>query len=449
MILNALFNIFAPAPYLPEIQDKEKVKQEYTYWRYRMFYSMLFGYALYYFTRKSLNSLTPGLTVDLGFSKSDLGILGTTISLTYGMGKFVSGMLADKSNPRYLMPLGLFLTGLCNIFFGMSSSLGMFIVFWGMNGVFQGFGWPACARSLTNWYSHSERGAWWASTSVAHNLGGFVTPWIVGACLEYFGWRFGMYLPGIVCMIGAFVLINRLRDAPQTLGLPSIEKFRNDEVKVEEAKPEIKPSNKELLVEVLKNKWIWLLGFVYFFVYILRTGIGDWTILFLNEVKGYGALGSSGTSSLFEAGGFCGCLLAGWISDRLFEAKRVPVCVLYSVGILGSVFLFWIVPAGYLILDCGAIFLMGFMVFGPQMLIGIAASEMVDKRSAATANGFVGWIAYIGSAVAGYPIGKLIDSNGWNGAFIFLMICAFLLIVFLLPLWTVQKPAKAVAQATS
>lgn len=448
MILNALLKSFGPAPFLPEIQDQEKVKQEYGYWRHRIFYSMLGGYALYYFTRKSFTYAMPGLIADLGFDKSELGILGSVLAIAYGMSKFISGVLADKSNPRYFMALGLFLTGLCNIFFGMSSSLGMFIVFWGLNGLFQGFGWPACARSLTNWYSHSERGSWWSATSVAHNLGGFVTPWIIGICLQYFGWRTGMYLPGIVCMIGSFVLINRLRDAPQTLGLPPIEKFRNDAKKVEEVSPEEKPSTKELLAEVLKNKWIWLLGLAYFFVYVLRMGIGDWTALFLYEVKGYGALGSSGTSSLFEAGGFCGCLLAGWISDRLFEAKRGPVCVLYSIGILASVFLFWAVPAGYVFLDWIAIFSMGFMVFGPQMLIGIAASEMVDKRSAATANGFVGWIAYIGAAVSGYPIGLVIDSAGWSGAFIFLMACAFLLILFLLPMWSGKKQVKTVAQAT-
>jgi OPA family sugar phosphate sensor protein UhpC-like MFS transporter len=165
-------------------------------------------------------------------------------------------------------------------------------------------------------------------------------------------------------------------------------------------------------------------------------------------VKGYGALGSSGTSSLFEAGGFCGCLLAGWVSDRLFEAKRGPVCVLYAIGILLSVFLFWIVPPGYFILDWIAIFLMGFMVFGPQLLVGIAASEMCDKRAAATANGFVGWIAYIGAAVSGYPIGLVIDSAGWSGAFVFLMGCAVLLILFLLPLWNVKREAKVIKVRT-
>lgn len=439
MNLQSILSIFSPAPYLPEITDENEVKKDYKYWRHRIFYSMLIGYALYYLTRRSFTFAMPGLITDLGFDKSQLGILGSVLSITYGMSKFISGVLADRSNPRYFMALGLFLTGVCNILFGLSSSLGMFIIFWGANGLFQGFGWPACARSLTYWYSHSERGTWWSAVSVAHNVGAFIAPWIVGFSLQYLGWRSGMYIPGITCIVGSLFLVNRLRDTPQSLGLPTIEKFRNDYQSKTDKNGEQKQSTKELLKGVLLNKYIWILAIAYLFLYILRMGVGDWTALFLYEVKGYGALGSSGTSSFFEAGGFLGCLAAGWSSDRLFAAKRGPVCVLFALGILVSIFLFWIVPPGYVILDWITIFFMGFMIFGPQMLIGICASELCHKKAAATANGFVGWVAYIGAAVAGYPMGLVIDHAGWNGAFIVLLVCALVHLVLLLPLWGVTR----------
>lgn len=441
MGIASLLQIFNPAPALPEIADEEKVKKDYKYWRYRIFYSMLIGYALFYFTRRSFTFAMPGLIADLGFDKSQLGILGSVLSIAYGMSKFISGVLADKSNPRYFMALGLFLTGLCNICFGLSSSLWLFILCWGANGLFQGFGWPACTRTLTNWYSHSERGSWWSSTSVAHNLGAFITPWVVGFFLQNFGWRFGMYVPGVVCIAGALFLINRLRDTPQSLGLPPIEKFRNDYPINAKVSEENDQTTRDLLKGVLSNRYVWMLAFAYLFLYILRMGIGDWTALFLYEVKGYGALGSSGTSSLFEAGGFCGCLAAGWSSDRFFGAQRGPVCVLFAAGILCSVFIFWIVPQGFLVLDWIAIFLMGFMVFGPQMLIGMYASELCHKRAAATANGFVGWVAYLGAAASGYPMGLVIDHTGWNGAFLVLLGCSLLLLIMLLPLRNVKRAA--------
>ncbi|EMP08586.1 hypothetical protein LEP1GSC124_1305, partial [Leptospira interrogans serovar Pyrogenes str. 200701872] len=31
------------------------------------------------------------------------------------------GILSDRSNPKYFMPLGLILTAICNLFFGASN----------------------------------------------------------------------------------------------------------------------------------------------------------------------------------------------------------------------------------------------------------------------------------------------------------------------------------------
>ena len=146
----------------------------------------------------------PGLIEDLAFTKGQLGFLSSILSITYGLSKFASGILSDRSNPRYFMAVGLFLTGLMNIFFGLSSSIWMFAVFWGLNGWFQGFGWPPCARFLTHWYSQSERGSWWSTWNVSHNVGAFLIPWVVGACLQYFGWRFAMYVPGVLCILCSF-----------------------------------------------------------------------------------------------------------------------------------------------------------------------------------------------------------------------------------------------------
>ena len=226
--MNALFKLFRQAPNVPEMEDPEVVKSSYRYWRTRIFYSMFIGYAFYYFTRKSFTFAMPGLIEDLQLTKGELGLLGSVLYITYGLSKFASGILSDRCNPRYFMAVGLVLTGIFNIFFGLSSSLLMFAIFWGLNGWFQGFGWPPCARFFTHWYSQNERGSWWSTWNVSHNVGAFLIPWIIGVCLHYFGWRSAMYVPGIMCIVGGFFLINRLRDTPQSLGLPPIEKFRND-----------------------------------------------------------------------------------------------------------------------------------------------------------------------------------------------------------------------------
>ena len=445
--MNALLRLLKPAPHIAEIQDPQVVKTEYHYWRIRILYSMFIGYALYYFTRKSFTFAMPGLIEDLSFNKGQLGLLGSVLYITYGVSKFASGVLSDRSNPRYFMAIGLILTGICNICFGLSSSLLMFAIFWGLNGWFQGFGWPPCARFLTHWYSKNERGSWWSTWNVSHNIGAFIIPWIVGACLYYFEWRYAMYVPGAICILGGIFLVNRLRDTPQSLGLPPIEKFRNDYggQTLEQVQNERELSTREILIDhVLKNPYIWLLAIAYFFVYVVRTGVNDWTALFLHESKGYSNLGANGFASLFEAGGFCGSLAAGWASDYLFSAKRGPVNVIFALGMLISLLAFWFVPEGYPWLDSTSIFAIGFFIFGPQMLIGVAAAELSHKKAAATSTGFAGFFAYFGAAVAGYPLGKITQDWGWDGYFVALIACSIISLAFLTPLWNVTENSRKV-----
>jgi sugar phosphate permease len=44
----------------------------------------------------------------------------------------------------------------------------------------QGVGAPACANILTRWFAAKERGTYWGMWNIAHNLGGFLAPVIVG-----------------------------------------------------------------------------------------------------------------------------------------------------------------------------------------------------------------------------------------------------------------------------
>ena len=408
---------------------------------------MYIGYVFYYFTRKSFTFAMPALMQDLHLGKAELGFLGSVLSITYGLSKFLSGILADRSNPRYFMGIGLILTGIFNIFFGWSSSVVLFALCWGLNGLFQGWGWPPCARLLTHWYSQKERGTWWGFWNTSHSVGGAIIPLLAAFCAQFWGWRYAMYVPGVMCMGMGFFLINRLRDTPQSLGLPSIEKFRDDypTAKHEAEKEDL--SWKEILkTYVLKNKFIWILALAYFFVYVIRTAINDWSVLYLVEAKGYSLAAAGFCVCWFEVGGIFGSLTAGWASDKIFKGRRGPINVLFSLAVIFAVAGLWFSPPGAVAVDAILMFTIGFLIFGPQMLIGIVAVELSHKKAAASANGFVSWIGYLGAASAGYPLGKMAQVWGWYGFFASLAICGAACVLLLLPLWKVKTHPKHVAQ---
>lgn len=462
MSVQAIFKILRPAPHLPEISDRD-VTRKYHYWRIRIFYSMYFGYLFYYFTRKSFTFITPFLTSDLGLTKADIGLLASVLSLSYGISKFLAGIICDRSNPRYFMSLGLILTGICNVFFGLSSSLLFLMIFWGLNGFFQGWGWPACAKQLTYWYSRSERGTWWSAATTSHTVGGFLIAYLAAYAATWWGWRAAMHIPGVMCIIVGLWLINRLRDVPQSLGLPPIEKFKNEATEEISSQNSIRAENssleegqneemkkeqagfssipvKQILVEqILRNKYVWILAISYFFVYMVRTAVNDWGPLYLWEIKGYDKIQAAACVSWFEVGGFFGILVAGWGSDHWFQGRRVPLIVFSSAALIFSVMGLWYLDSKSFLASSLLVATIGFLVFGPQMLVGLAASEFVDKKAASSSNGFVGCFGYLGAAMAGYPLGKITDIFGWYSFILILVLCSILTLLVLLPVWSVKS----------
>lgn len=176
----------------PLITDKHEVDARYRYWRRHILITIWLGYALFYFTRKSFNAAAPEILASGILSRSDIGLLATLFYITYGVSKFVSGIVSDRSNARYFMGIGLIATGVVNILFGFSTSLWAFALLWALNAFFQGFGSPVCARLLTAWYSRTERGGWWALWNTAHNVGGALIPLVMAAVALHYGWRVGM-----------------------------------------------------------------------------------------------------------------------------------------------------------------------------------------------------------------------------------------------------------------
>lgn len=408
------------------ISSPKKIYKQYRYWRIRILYSMYLGYAFYYFTRKSFTFITPLLISQLHISKTEIGLIASAFYITYGISKFVSGMLSDKSNARYFMSTGLILTGMANILFGLSNNIHAFLWLWIVNGFFQGWGWPPCAKLLTHWYSKRERGRWWGGWNTCHNVGGALIPIIVGFSAHYWGWRAAMIIPGVMGILMGGLLINRLRDTPETMGLPAVEEFKKDqESTVTKATPNILTTKEVLLKYVLANRFLWILALAYVMVYVIRTAINDWGAVFLHE-HGFSIANADSCLSFFEIGGFVGSLAAGWMSDTLFKGRRGETNALFSLCTMTIIAFMWWVPGVSYALYAALFFCIGFCIFGPQMLIGVAAVEVSHKQAAGTSTGFLGLWGYVGAALSGLPIGYVLTHWGWSGFYTTLFVCAII-----------------------
>lgn len=111
-----MFKFLRAAPCVEEIQDSKLVAKKYKYWRLRVFWGCILDMRFTISRAKALPLRCRPTKSELGLENWELGLLGSILSISYGASKFVSGIIGDRSNPRYFMAIGLILTGIFNIF---------------------------------------------------------------------------------------------------------------------------------------------------------------------------------------------------------------------------------------------------------------------------------------------------------------------------------------------
>ncbi|MCE7872842.1 MFS transporter [bacterium CPR1] len=401
-----------PAPPVPA----EQVRPLFRYWRLRLLSSTFIGYAVYYIVRTNLPVAIKDMGRELNIDKGGQGIILTVHGLVYGVSKLFNGMIADRTNPRILMSIGILCSGVACFTFGLCHTLTALVVVWALNAWFQGMGFPPVARILSHWFSPGERGVSWGIFNTSHMFGAAIAAGLSGWLLHHYGWRSVFFVPAGIAVLCCFFLLDRLRDTPASLGLPPVEVYSGETELEHAGEPERELSSSEFKAFVYKHVWanptIWILSLANFNVYVVRYAFLNWGPTYLQEARHFSKIASGGMVGAFEAAGLVGSLAAGVLTDRFFPHRRSAVCVAYMLGAtLGC----WLCAhTGYTKLS---FILAGFTVYGPQFLVGVLMADIATKRAAATAIGLSGLFGYLSGLVSGWGIGALTERHGWDAAF--------------------------------
>jgi len=411
-MFGKITSFFAPAPHRERLPT-DQIDHRYRRCRTQILESTFLGYAMFYLCRNNLSAVAKQMGDTLSYDHNMIGNILAVTAIAYGIGKFVMGSLSDRSNPRRFMAVGLFLTACFNFAFGSTTHYSTHLMLWAMNGFIQGMGWPPCGRSIGHWYSVRERGSVFALWNISHNIGGGIAGLIAASAAARFGWSSAFYVPGAICLVGSVYLAWRLRDTPQSEGLPPIEEYHRDYTTEERTHGldthETELSTRELFVDhILKNRLLWLFAAANFFVYIVRYSMLDWGPLYLQEIKGANLHGGGLAILMIEFGGIPSTLLMGWLSDRLGGRRGLVSLVCMFPIVLAFMVILWN-PPGHLAIDMTALAIIGFFIYPPVMLLGVSALDLTSKKAVGTAAGFVGLFGYIGRTVQAKGFGWMAD----------------------------------------
>ncbi len=421
-----MLRFFQPAAHSARLPDAQ-IDSTYKRMRWQIFAGIFFGYAGYYLVRKNFSLAMPYL-VEQGFSRGDLGFAMSGVAIAYGLSKFLMGAVSDRSNPRVFLTAGLLMSAAIFLFMGFvpwaTSSITIMFVLLFLNGWVQGMGWPPCGRTMVHWWSQKERGEIVSVWNCAHNVGGgMIGPLFILGMGWFNDWRSAFYVPAAAAVGVAIFAYLTMRDTPQSCGLPPIEEYKNDYPEDYSAKNEIELTAKEIFTKyILPNKLLWYIAFANVFVYLLRYGVLDWAPTYLKEVKHFSVDKSSWAYFLYEWAGIPGTLVCGWMSDKVFKGNRGATGVFFMILVAIATTVYWLNPAGNPTVDMAALVAIGFLIYGPVMLIGLHALELAPKKAAGTAAGFTGLFGYLGGSVAANAVvGYTVDHFGWDGGFMLLI----------------------------
>jgi len=134
--------------------------------------------------------------------------------------------------------------------------------------------------------------------------------------------------------------------------------------------------------------------------------------------------------------GSLGALCAGWLTDKYFQSRRAPVAAIMLLLLAIFAWLYPQVPACSWILSLLCLLAIGFMTYGPHVLmVGIMPMDLGTRKAASSVTGFIDGFGYIGAGLTGVLSGWLVDSYSWNAAFYLWVISAIIASILMVTLW--------------
>lgn len=428
----------------------------------KAFFVVFITYMCIYLIRNNFKAAQPMMKEQLGMTTIQLGYIGLAFSITYGLGKTIVGYYISDKNTKKSLSWMLILSSVIVMVMGFllasfGSVVGVMVVLWGLNGVFQAAGGPAAYSTITRWTPRTKRGKYLGFWNMSHNIGGAIAGFLAlwGANVFFAGNVYGMFIfPAVIALIIGVITLFIGKDDPEELGWNRSEEIFGEQVEAENSQAEQMPMWMAFKKFVLRNPWIWMLCVANIFVYIVRIGVDNWAPLYVSEMLGFSKEAAVGTIFWFEVGAILASLSWGYISD-LLNGRRALVAVGCMIAVIFAIVLYRYATS--VLMVNVALFLLGALIFGPQLLIGVSLVGFIPKKGVSVANGMTGTFGYLfGDSIAKVGLAAIADPesngltifghhlHGWNDVFVVFYVAAVAGIVLLsIVAWGEERRIRA------
>nr|XP_054351820.1 sugar phosphate exchanger 3 isoform X2 [Pongo pygmaeus] len=163
-----------------------------------------------------------------------LGTLDTIFLFSYAVGLFISGIVGDRLNLRWVLSFGMCSSALVVFVFGALTewlrfyNKWLYCCLWIVNGLLQSTGWPCVVAVMGNWFGKAGRGVVFGLWSACASVGNILGACLASSVLQY-GYEYAFLVTASVQFAGGIVIFFGLLVSPEEIGLSGIEAEENFE----------------------------------------------------------------------------------------------------------------------------------------------------------------------------------------------------------------------------
>lgn len=254
-----------------------------------------------------------------------VGLLSAMYFYAYAGFMIPAGLLIDGLGVRRVVSAGAAVMGLGSLAIGLAATPsvlfgGRFLVGLGATVTFIG-----CLKIAASWFPPSHFGTMSALSATMGMLGALLGTAPLAALVAAAGWRGAFVTIGAIPLLGALLCFVFVRDHPRG--------------HVEESAPV--PGLAEVvrgMLEVLGNRHTWPPFLAFFFLYSAMGNLMLWGVPFLRDVYALSNTRAAAYASPVTLALLLSAPLTGYLSDRVFQLRKLPYTVLAC-----CLFLAWVV----------------------------------------------------------------------------------------------------------
>ena len=374
-------------------------------YRWVVFCLLAFGYLLVYFHRLCPAVVALDMQADLKTSGALLGFLAAAYFYLYALMQIPSGLLSDSWGPRKTITVFFALAGAASIFLGVVGSLGLAILARILVGLGVAMLFVPTMKVMTNWFKTEEFARMTGILMAVGGLGAYTAARPLAWLSDMIGWRGSFVVIGAVTIVVAAAIWFLVRNTPQDMGLPMVNKPAEGNPGTVKA-----IGLGQGIKMVLTSGPFWFLAAWFFFSFcIFFSFAGLWGGPYLMHVYGLSKAEAGNILGMLALAMIVGSPFISWLSDKVFRSRK-KVIVLASVITLGVTIPLAFFPDSMnrpaLYLLC---FLLGMFNSAIVVVAFTSAKELFPVEIAGTAVGLANLFPFLGGAVAPPILGAILE----------------------------------------